>query len=233
MSGGGKGGSTTSQVQIPEWLQNAAQQNLARADAVAQLGYSPYFGPDVAAMTPMQTAALQGTNQAALSFGLPGVADPMAGMPQAQTFAGGLQGYSSAPLYQQSVDALRAAMPGQVAAIDRMFIDPITGAAPAYPFSMGGTAPAPTPGPQGFDWARAPQDSYTDRQETRRLIDAMSSRGGSGGGNFASSAIAARLPGGINTANPNSITNRMAAAVTSRPQSAPTAASRPKANPKR
>jgi hypothetical protein len=155
MSGGGKGGSTTSQVQIPAWLQNAAQQNLARADQVAQLRFSPYFGPDVAAMTPMQTAALQGTNQAALSFGLPGVADPMAGMPQAQTFAGGLQGYSSAPLYQQSVDALRAAMPGQVAAMDRMFINPITGAAPEYPFSMGGAAPAPVPGPQGFDWARS------------------------------------------------------------------------------
>lgn len=229
MSGGGKGGSTTSQVQIPEWLQNAAQQNLARADAVAQLGYSPYFGPDVAAMTPMQTAALQGTNQAALSFGLPGVADPMAGTPQAQTFAGGLQGYSSAPLYQQSVDALRAAMPGQVAAIDRMFIDPITGAAPAYPFSMGGAAPAPVPGPQGFDWARSGGSSGGGGGGLS--MGTPVSRGG--GGNFASSAIAARLPGGINTANPNSITNRMAAAVTSRPQSAPTAASRPKANPKR
>jgi hypothetical protein len=229
MSRGGKGGSTTSQVQIPEWLQNAAQQNLARADAVAQLGYSPYFGPDVAAMTPMQTAALQGTNQAALSFGLPGVENPMAGMPQAQTFAGGLQGYSSAPLYQQSVDALRAAMPGQVAAIDRMFIDPMTGAAPAYPFSMGGAAPAPVPGPQGFDWARSGGSSGGGGGGLS--MGTPVSRGG--GSKFASSAIAARLPGGINTANPNSITNRMAAAVTSRPQSAPTAASRPKANPKR
>lgn len=229
MSGGGKGGSTTSQVQIPAWLQNAAQQNLARADQVAQLRFSPYFGPDVAAMTPMQTAALQGTNQAALSFGLPGVENPMAGMPQAQTFAGGLQGYSSAPLYQQSVDALRAAMPGQVAAMDRMFIDPMTGAAPAYPFSMGAPAPAPVPGPQGFDWARSGGGSGGSGGGLS--MGTPVSRGG--GGNFASSAIAARLPGGINTANPNSVTNRMAAAVTSRPQSAPTAASRPKANPKR
>lgn len=230
MSGGGKGGSTTSQVQIPAWLQNAAQQNLARADQVAQLRFSPYFGPDVAAMTPMQTAALQGTNQAALSFGLPGVENPMAGMPQAQTFAGGLQGYSSAPLYQQSVDALRAAMPGQVAAMDRMFIDPMTGAAPAYPFSMGGAAPAPVPGPQGFDWAQSGGSSGGGGGGGLSMGTPVS-RGG--GGNFASSAIAARLPGGINTANPNSVTNRMAAAVTSRPQSAPTAASRPKANPKR
>lgn len=230
MSGGGKGGSTTSQVQIPAWLQNAAQQNLARADQVAQLRFSPYFGPDVAAMTPMQTAALQGTNQAALSFGLPGVENPMAGMPQAQTFAGGLQGYSSAPLYQQSVDALRAAMPGQVAAMDRMFIDPMTGAAPAYPFSMGAPAPAPVPGPQGFDWARSGGGSGGSGGGGLSMGTPVS-RGG--GGNFASSAIAARLPGGINTANPNSVTNRMAAAVTSRPQSAPTAASRPKANPKR
>lgn len=230
MSGGGKGGSTTSQVQIPAWLQNAAQQNLARADQVAQLRFSPYFGPDVAAMTPMQTAALQGTNQAALSFGLPGVENPMAGMPQAQTFAGGLQGYSSAPLYQQSVEALRAAMPGQVAAIDRMFIDPMTGAAPAYPFSMGGAAPAPVPGPQGFDWANGGGSGGGSGGGGLSMGTPVSRGGGS---KFASSAIAARLPGGINTANPNSITNRMAAAVTSRPQSAPTAASRPKANPKR
>ena len=150
MSGGGKGGSQSTSVQIPAWLESAAQQNLARADRVSQLDYAPYFGPDVAALTPMQQAAMQNTNQAALSFGLDAPSSAMAGIPAAQTFAGGLQGYSSAPLYQQSVDALTAAMPGYVAARNAMYIDPITGAAPAYPFSMGGDAPAAAPGPQGF-----------------------------------------------------------------------------------
>ncbi|HSG19686.1 MAG TPA: hypothetical protein VLA31_02860 [Burkholderiaceae bacterium] len=151
MSGGGKGGSTTSQVQIPAWLENAAQQNLARADRVAQIGYTPYFGPDVAAFTPMQEAAMNNTNQAALSFGMAAPTSAMAGIPAAQTFAGGVQGYSSAPLYQQSVEALRTNAPGQYDAMSQMFVDPITGAAPMYPF---GTGAAPAPGPQGFNWAQ-------------------------------------------------------------------------------
>lgn len=136
MSGGGKGGSSSTSVQVPAWLESAAQQNLARADRVAQLGYTPYYGPDVAAFSPMQMAAMQGTNQAASAFGLPG-GDAMAGMPAPQTFAGGVQGYSSAPLYQQSVEALRANAPGQAAAMGQMFIDPMTGAQPGSPFGSG------------------------------------------------------------------------------------------------
>ena len=157
MSGGGKGGSSTTSVQIPAWLENAAQQNLARADRVAQIGYTPYFGPDVAAFTPMQEAAMNNTNQAALSFGMAAPTSAMAGIPAAQTFAGGLQGYSSAPLYQQSVEALRTNAPGQYNAMSQMFVDPITGAQPMYPFGTGvapGSPAAPPVGPQGFDWAQ-------------------------------------------------------------------------------
>lgn len=153
MSGGGKGGSSTTSVQIPAWLENAAQQNLARADRVAQIGYTPYFGPDVAAFTPMQEASMNNTNQAALSFGMAAPTSAMAGIPAAQTFAGGVQGYSSAPLYQQSVEALRTNAPGQYDAMSQMFVDPITGAQPLYPFGTG-AAPAPAPGPQGFNWAQ-------------------------------------------------------------------------------
>ena len=111
MSGGGKGGSTTSQVQIPAWMQEAAQQNLARANEVSRIGYTPYFGPDVAALQPSQIAAMQNTNNAASAFGMAAPTDVMAGMPQAQQFAGGIQGYSSAPAFQQSVDALAALRP--------------------------------------------------------------------------------------------------------------------------
>ena len=225
MSGGGKGGSSTTSVQIPAWLENAAQQNLARADRVSQIGYTPYFGPDVAAFTPMQEASMNNTNQAALSFGMAAPTSAMAGIPAAQTFAGGVQGYSSAPLYQQSVEALRTNAPGQYDAMRQMFIDPITGAQPMYPFGAG-VAPAPVaPGPQGFNWSE-PQDSYRDRQE----LSALQNRGG-GGRDIMSGQIASRLPGGVNTANPGSLVNRTAAALTSRPQSAPTSADRPKARP--
>lgn len=147
MSGGGKGGSSTTQVQIPAWLESAAQSNLARADRLAQLGYTPYYGPDVAAMTPMQIAAMQGTNQAAAAFGMPSV-DAMAGMPAPQTFAGGVQGYSSAPLYEQSLAALAASRPGQFAALNAPFIDPMTGAQPGSPFGAGAAPVMPVIGPQ-------------------------------------------------------------------------------------
>jgi hypothetical protein len=140
MSGGGKGGSQTQQVQIPAWLQEAAQSNLARADALAQVGYTPYYGPDVAALSPMQVAAMQNTGGAASAFGMAAPVDPMAGMPQAQQFAGGVQGYSSAPAFEQSLAALAAARPGQFAALQSPFIDPFTGAQPGSPFGTGAGA---------------------------------------------------------------------------------------------
>ena len=113
MSGGGKGGKQTTEVQIPQWLEDAARENIARGSDVAKLGYTPYYGPDVAAMTPMQQAAAQNINQGASAFGLAAPSDPMAGMPQAETFAGGVQGYSYGPIYDPSLAAIPQNRPGQ------------------------------------------------------------------------------------------------------------------------
>lgn len=130
MGAGGKGGSTTSTVKIPAWLETAAQGNLARANEVSQIGYTPYYGPDVAALTPLQISGLQNTGQAASAFGLASPTDPMAGMPQSQTFAGGVQGYSSAPMFDQALAEFAQRNPGQAAAMADMFINPQTGALP-------------------------------------------------------------------------------------------------------
>ena len=130
-----KGGSTSSSVEIPAWLENAAIENINRARDVQRIGYTPYYGPDVAAFSPMQTQAMQATGMGAEAFGLAPIGfDPMAGIPQPQQFAGGLMGYSSAPLYEQSVDMLRQQRPAQAAALEGLFIDPITGqySAPSY-----------------------------------------------------------------------------------------------------
>ena len=131
---GGKGGSTTSSVTIPEYIEAAAQRNLNKAERISQIGYTPYYGPDVAAFTPMQQAAFQGTAQTAGAFGLPGGSvsqqDIMGGMPAPTTYAGGVQGYSAAPIYEESLQALGERRPGQKAYIDSFFIDPYTGAAP-------------------------------------------------------------------------------------------------------
>lgn len=136
--GGGKGGSTTTEVKIPKWLQSAAQGNIRRAEDVAALGNIPYYGPDVAAMTPMQMAAGQGINTAAGAFGL-GTNDLSMGMPAPQTFAGGVQGYSSGGLYDQALRELQTRAPGQYNAITGMFINPQTG---ATPLSFGQNVPA-------------------------------------------------------------------------------------------
>mgnify|MGYP000373703095 CR=1 FL=1 len=151
-----KGGSTTSKTEIPAWLENAAIENINKARNVSQLGYTPYYGPDVAAFSPMQQQSMQSTGNAASAFGLaPQGFDAMAGMPQAQTFAGGVQGYSSAPLYQQALDQLQANRPGQYQAMTDMFIDPFTGA-PA----QGSYNATPAQVDQMFDRTPANQPDY-------------------------------------------------------------------------
>ena len=135
-----KGGTTSGSTEIPAWLENAAIENINKARDVSQIGYVPHYGPDVAAFSPMQQQSMQSTGNAASAFGLaPQGFDAMAGMPQAQTFAGGLQGYSSAPLYEQSLDKLFANAPAQYNAMNNMFIDPFTGARP-----QGNYAASPT-----------------------------------------------------------------------------------------
>jgi hypothetical protein len=144
---GGKGGSTTSRVEIPAWAEEAAKRNIQRADVLSQIGYVPYYGPDVAAFTPMQEASFMGTNAAAQAFGMPSVSGNVTGMPVAQDY-GGIRGYSSQPVFAGAVDRLRAERPGQYAAMMAPFIDPVTGAAPVAPFGalIQDVAPGMVPG---------------------------------------------------------------------------------------
>tara|TARA_R110002124_G_scaffold271103_1_gene439892 strand:+ start:52 stop:2100 length:2049 start_codon:yes stop_codon:yes gene_type:complete len=130
-----KGGSTTSSAEIPEWLENAGIQNINRANAVSQIGYTPYYGPEVAAFNPMQLQSMKTTGDAASAFGLaPQGFDATAGIPTPTNYAGGIQGYSSMPLYNESMAAFTAARPAQANAINSMFIDPFTGVAGSSDF---------------------------------------------------------------------------------------------------
>ena len=125
-----KGGSTTQSTDIPKWLEDAAKENINKGRDVAGIGYTPYYGPEVAAFNPMQQQSMQSTGSAASAFGLaPQGFDATAGIPQAQTFAGGVQGYSSAPMFEQALSSLQQNRPGQFDAISNMFIDPFTGSA--------------------------------------------------------------------------------------------------------
>lgn len=226
------GGSKTTSVAMPAWLDDAAKYSLGRAEQASRIGYTPYYGPDVAAMTPMQIAGMQGTNTAAGAFGL-GTADPMAGMPQAQNF-NGMAAYSSGPMYDQALAELERRAPGQYNALRAPFIDPVTGGqygassmqgkaasgSPVSVFGGGGVASKPSGGGGG---------GGSDR--------GMMSSGGGGGRSTTSMATpASYMPGGVNTRNPGSLANRVAAAATSKPAgpTAPTggrAASAPPSRP--
>ena len=135
---GGKGGSQTTKVEVPKYIEDAAKANLARADEISRIGYTPYYGPDVAAFSPMQQASFQNTADTASAFGLAAPTtqqDIMGGMPAPTTYAGGVSGYSSAPMYEQSLAQLQAQRPAQYQAIMDQFIDP------------GTPAPMPSPAP--------------------------------------------------------------------------------------
>tara|TARA_R110000851_G_scaffold125546_3_gene256512 strand:- start:119 stop:682 length:564 start_codon:yes stop_codon:yes gene_type:complete len=141
---GGKGGSSTSEVKIPQYIEDAARRNLAKAEEVSQLGYVPYYGPDVAAFTPNQQAAFQNTADTAGAFGMAAPSsqqDIMGGMGEPTEYANGVSGYSSQPMFQESLDQLQAERPGQFDHINSFFIDPFTGQ-PGSRSSLGDSNPA-------------------------------------------------------------------------------------------
>jgi hypothetical protein len=228
----GGGGRNTTEVAVPAWLEQAAQRNLGRADELARIGYTPYYGPDVAAMTPMQVAAMQGTNQMASAFGMP-TADPMAGMPAATNY-GGMPAYSSGDLYDQALAELERRMPGQFAAMRAPFIDPVTGAQPGSPYgsgsAMGGSGYA-MGGAGAYAGAAPPAVSVaTPGAGGAGRDDYRSAPSGGGRSTTSMATPGAYMPGGIYTRNPDSLVNRTAAAM-SAPQGAPTAENRPVARP--
>lgn len=119
--GGGKGGSKTTETTIPEWVRAPADRNLQRAEAVQQLEYMPYYGPQVAAFTDNQTAAMQNNNNTASAFGLLAPTDAMSSMPTPTTYDNGMKGYSSMPIYDQAMEELTASNPENMDAYDALF----------------------------------------------------------------------------------------------------------------
>lgn len=121
---GGKGGSTTSAQEIPDWIKEPSIRNIQRAEQAQQIGYQPYYGLDVAAFNPTQEAAMQMNLDTARAFGMmpQGYQDLTAtqGMPQAQNI-GGMMGYSSSPLYEQAVAATQQADPTQAEIYNSLF----------------------------------------------------------------------------------------------------------------
>ena len=128
--GASMGGSKSTKTIIPENQQAAADANLARAQIAAAIGYTPYYGPDVAAFTPVQEGVFRQTADTARAFGIDAPTtnrDIRGGLPRATEYAGGVRGYSSGDLFDQSLLELERRRPAQKEFIDSLFIDPVTG----------------------------------------------------------------------------------------------------------
>jgi hypothetical protein len=63
------GGSKT-ENKLPAWLEDSAKTMLDRSEAMGQTGYMPYAGAQVAALSPLQYAAMENTAGAANAFGM-------------------------------------------------------------------------------------------------------------------------------------------------------------------
>ena len=132
-----KGGTQQKETTLPKFYETGLQQGLGMGRDIAAMGYVPYYGPDVAAFSPLQQAAFQGTDVMAGAFGMPTTGGQQY-MPQAETFAGGVQGYSSAPIFTQAQQQLAANRPAQAEYLASFGIDPVTGA-------VGSRAPSQQP----------------------------------------------------------------------------------------
>ena len=235
---GGKGGSTSSTVTVPQYIEDAAKSNLAKADEIAKIGYTPYYGPDVAAFTPMQQAGFQNTAGMADAFGLAGGGTGMEGMPTPTTYAGGVQGYSSAPMFEQSMAELESRRPGQYAAINAPFIDPVTGAQPATPYGTGGADGSPVSsgilspyltggdntGAMTVDEQMAMFSSSPSSDTGAMTVDQQNASFGLS----PSGTVSAYLPGGVNDRNLGNPVNQFIAGATSPTQQSGAVTSSPR-----
>jgi hypothetical protein len=194
------GGKTTQTQSIDPDLKAAALGQLDMARRVGQLGFVPYKGATVAGLQPAQIAAMQNLNTGLEAFGLGTSAVPT---------GGDLSPYG---IYQQQLAQMA---PGQRAFIESMFINPMTGAMPA----MAGGEAAPATPAQAVAAAAMPREGR-DREGMGMPA------GGGARGTTSMATPASYMPGGVNTRNPGSLANRVAAAA-SAPQRAPTASSRP------
>jgi hypothetical protein len=95
MSGGGGTQTTVQKQEIPQWVQDAGQKNLAAAYQVAENMKGPYEGPRVADMTQGQMA-----NIGALQANI-GASNPAFGL--AQNAAAGLTNYNPAQVQAQTL----------------------------------------------------------------------------------------------------------------------------------
>jgi len=124
MSGGG--GSSTTKPTVPKFLETGYQQGIGMGRDLSAMPYTPFYGPDVASMSPLEQASFQGTDVMASAFGMPTTGGQQY-LPAPTQFEGGAMGYSSAPIFEQAVSEFETRRPAQADYYNSFFIDPMTG----------------------------------------------------------------------------------------------------------
>jgi hypothetical protein len=88
---------------------------LAKAKLAGEIGYMPYYGPEVAGLSPMQTQGMQRTQDALSAYGMaPQGSQYQSSLPE-QTSMGGVSGYGSGNLFDAAVAELAVRNPEMAA----------------------------------------------------------------------------------------------------------------------
>lgn len=125
------GSKQTSSNNVPKYIEQGGMEAVQRASGIADMGYVPYVGPDVALPGQGTLAGWQNQNAGSSAFGLAAPSSTgLEGMPVST--AGGISGFSSAPGLQAAIASLQRDYPGLYTYLTNMTINPQTGAAPAY-----------------------------------------------------------------------------------------------------
>lgn len=141
------GSKSTQTTKVPAYIEEAGKLALQRAQEIQGMGYIPYTGPEIAAISDTERALNRNVGTMASAFGLEGPAPLSMGDAQL-TSAGGVSGYSSYPAYMSAMERLKEQRPDQYAYLSGMTrFDPITGMEnPEFMARMQAAQPAqPTP----------------------------------------------------------------------------------------
>lgn len=199
MSFGSSSQESQSSSNLPEWYVPYAKESLKRGQQIANQGYTPYMGADVAAFNPTQVGAMQDSANWNAAFNTPGQAAPdvAASLPKAQDFGNGMQGYSSYNGYLDQLETLKSKYPGMFRMMEAQAINPVTGqqgnfppSAPRSPsgnqFSGGGegglNASIVDPGASFMQKHNAAINSYDPSSREAILFGTGGGGGGGGGG---------------------------------------------------
>ena len=123
----GSRSTTVQENKIPRYLEEAGQLAVEEAKKIKEMGYLPYFGPEVAAINPYEQAMAQNVGSMASAYGLAApAAMSMSGVDTATS--GGVTGYTTAPAYFAALERLRETRPDQYEFFANLGrFDPITG----------------------------------------------------------------------------------------------------------